>query len=70
MESINVKKTSELNKIFRNVVYYEESELPLNILYCEGIGSKTYKITIDLVDIDTFTDGKGQIWKRQISEEV
>ena len=59
-----IRNRTILNRAIRTATWEEETQFPVILHFCEGLGEPLFKITVDKVEDDVFVDGKGQKWMR------
>ena len=60
----NINKKQVLNRLIRDFIE-DEGELSLTLDFCEGLGKPHFKITIEMLDNDSFIDDLGHKWVRE-----
>lgn len=63
-----VRKRHELNRFIKETLFHrpdKETNFPIKVTFCEGIGSSTYEITIDKLEEDFFIDTNGCKWVKE-----
>lgn len=62
---MNINHLPTLNKALKTILWEVSPEaFPVIIHFNEGMEEPQFKITIDRNETDTYTDSKGQIWKK------
>lgn len=68
-----INKRSQLNLEIKKSLW-QNSPYPLDyprvLTYCLGIGSPTFRITIEKLEPDVFVDSQGRKWVRAKDDEV
>ncbi len=62
-----IRSKQVLNNILREAMYQDEENpipLPKSVFFRDGLSWPTFKITIEMMNDDTYIDEKGAVWKK------
>ena len=58
------KNRKEVRDCVKSILDNDEKQFPYEFSYCDGMGEPTYVFKIERLEADTFTDAKGQTWRK------